>query len=130
MSDKPSSRFNWPSAASTLAGILGAGILDAGFTLFRGNGAHPFEVLALAVGLYGIVGLLLAALVGWAVATSLGAIPGGWRAMVADRELDGRNAAAVLGLAAAALVMGAGAAAIHGLFVTEMASRKLAVIAT
>jgi hypothetical protein len=47
-----------------------------------------------------------------------------------DRELDGRAAAAVLGLAAAALVMAVGAGAAHGFFVAEMASRKLAVIAT
>jgi hypothetical protein len=47
-----------------------------------------------------------------------------------DRDLDSRAAAAVLGLAAAALVMAVGAGAAHGFFVAEMASRKLAVIAT
>jgi arylsulfatase A-like enzyme len=98
--------------------------------LVRGSGARWFEVLALAIGLYGAAGLLLAAFVGWAVATSLAALPGGWRAMVADRDVDGRTAAALLGLAAAALVMAAGAAAAHGLFVANMASRTLAVIAT
>jgi choline-sulfatase len=130
MSDNSSSHFHWPSGASTLAGILGAGILDAGLVLVRGSGARLLDVLALAVGLYGAAGLLLAAFVGWAVATSLAALPGGWRAMVADRDLDGRVAAALLGLAAAALVMAAGAATAHGLFVANMASRTLAVIAT
>ena len=98
--------------------------------LARGNGGRPFEVLALAVGLYGTAGLLLAAFVGWAVATAAATVPGGWRALREDRDLDGRAAAAVLGVAAAALVMAAGTGAAHGLFVAEMASRKLAVIAT
>jgi hypothetical protein len=130
MFEQPSSRFHWPSGASVFAGTLGAGILDACLILARGNGGRPFEVLALAVGLYGTAGLLLAAFVGWAVATAAATVPGGWRALREDRDLDGRAAAAVLGVAAAALVMAAGTGAAHGLFVAEMASRKLAVIAT
>ena len=98
--------------------------------LARSSGARPLEVLALAVGLYGTAGLLLGAAVGWAVATAAACVPGGWRVLREDRELDGRAAAAVLGLAAASLVMAVGAGAAHGLFVAEMASRKLAVIAT
>ena len=129
MSDQPSSRFHWPSGASAFAGVLGAGILDACLVLARGSG-RLLEVLALAAGLYGAAGLLLGAFVGWAVATATSAIPGGWRVLREDRDADSRAAAAVLGLAAAALVMAVGAGAGHGLFVAEMASRKLAVIAT
>jgi hypothetical protein len=98
--------------------------------LARSSGARPFEVLALAVGLYGTAGLLLGAFVGWAVATAAACVPGGWRVLRENRELDGRAAAAVLGLAAAALVMAVGAGAAHGFLVAEMASRQLAVIAT
>ncbi|MGB8297789.1 MAG: hypothetical protein WCG85_20400, partial [Polyangia bacterium] len=130
MSEQLSSRFHWPSAASVFAGSLGAGILDACLVLARGSGARLFEVLALAAGLYGTAGLLAGAFVGWAVATAAAAVPGGWHALREDRDLDGRTAAALLGLAAAALVMAVGAGASHGLFVAEMASRKLAVIAT
>ena len=130
MFEQPCSRLHWPSAASAFAGTLGAGILDACLVLARSSGARPLEVLALAVGLYGTAGLLLGAFVGWAVATAAACVPGGWRVLREDRDLDSRAAAAVLGLAAAALVMAVGAGAAHGFFVAEMASRKLAVIAT
>jgi len=130
MSEQPSSRFHWPSGASAFAGTFGAGILDACLILARGSGGRPWEVLALAAGLYGTAGLLLGAFVGWAVATASASVPGGWRVLREDHDKDRRTAAAVLGLAAAALVVAAGAGATHGLFVAEMASRKLAVIAT
>jgi arylsulfatase A-like enzyme len=130
MVEQPSSRFHWPSGASACAGTLGAGILDACLVLARSSGGRPFELLALAAGLYGTAGLCLGAFVGWAVATAAAAVPGGWHALREDRDVDGRAAAAVLGFAAAALVMAAGAGAAHGFFVAEMASRKLAVIAT
>jgi hypothetical protein len=130
MVEQPSSRFHWPSGASAFAGILGAGILDSCLVVARGSGSRPFEVLALAAGLYGTAGLLLGAFVGWAVATAAAAVPGGRRALLEDRALDGRAAAALLGLAAAGLVVAAGAGAAHGLFVADMASRRLAAIAT
>jgi len=98
--------------------------------LARGSGGRLFEVLTLAVGLYGTAGLLFGAFVGWAVATAAAAVPGGWRALREDRELDDRAATALLGVAVAALVMAAGAGAAHGLFVAEMASHKLATIAS
>jgi Sulfatase/Putative metal-binding motif len=130
MFEHPSSRFHWPSAASAFAGTLGAGILDACLVLARSSGGRLVEVLALAAGLYGTAGLLLGTFVGWAVATAAAAVPGGWRALREDRDLDCRVAAALLGVAAAALVMAAGTGTAHGLFVADMASRKLAVIAT
>jgi hypothetical protein len=127
---QPSSRFHWPSGASAFSGTLGAGILDAGLVLTRSSGGRPLEVLALAAGLYGTAGLLVGAFVGWAVATAAAAVPGGRHAWLEDRDLDSRAAAAVLGVVAAALFMAVSAGAVHGLFVAEMASRKLAVIAT
>jgi hypothetical protein len=130
MSDKPSCCFHWPSGASVFSGILGAGILDALLVLASGHGATGFSVLALALGLYGIAGLLLGAFVGWAVATASASVPGGWRALVEDRESDQRAATAVLGLVGAAAFMAMAAAAVYGAFVADMASRKLAVIAT
>lgn len=72
----------------------------------------------------------MGAFVGWAVATAAAAVPGGRRALLEDRALDGRAAAALLGLAAAGLVVATGAGAAHGLFVADMASRRLAAIAT
>jgi len=130
MFEQPSSRFHWPSAASAFAGILGAGILDACLVLARGNGARLFGVMVLAAGLYGTAGLLSGAFVGWAVATAAAAIPGGWHALREDRDLDCRVAAALLGVAAAALVMATCTGAAHEFFVADMASRKLAAIAT
>jgi hypothetical protein len=129
MSDKPSCCFHWPSGASVFAGTFGAGLLDALMVLVSGHGAGA-SVLALAIGLYGMAGLLLGAFVGWAVATASASLPGGWRALLDDRELDRRSAAKVLGLLGAALFMGIATAAVYGIFVAEMASRKLAVIAT
>ena len=130
MSEQPSPRFHWPSGASVFAGTLGAGILDTGLVLARSSDSRPWEVLALAAGLYGTAGLCLAIFVGWAVATAAATLPSGWRALRENRDMDGRTAAAVLGFAAAALLMAASAGTAHGLFVAEMASRRLAVIAT
>jgi hypothetical protein len=60
--------------------------------LVRGHHARLFEALALSIGLYGSAGLLCAALLGWAAATALGAIPGGWGALREDEDLDARTA--------------------------------------
>ena len=90
MTDSRPPRFHWPVALSTFAGLLGAGFLDAVLVLLRGDGARFFETLALAAGLYGAAGLLGAGLLGWATATVLGAIPGGWRGLRGDEALDAR----------------------------------------
>jgi hypothetical protein len=100
------------------------------FVLISGHGAQSTSVLALSLGLYGIAGVLLGALLGWAVATASASLPGGWRALVEDREADRRSATALLGLMGAALFMGVAAAGVYGMFVADMASRKLAIIAT
>jgi hypothetical protein len=90
MSESRSSRFHIPVAVSTFAGFLGAGVFDALLVLVRGHHASLLEVLALSAGLYGAAGLLCAALLGWAAATLLGAIPGGWGALCEDEALDAR----------------------------------------
>lgn len=123
-------RFHWPSAASVFAGILGAGVVDMLIVLCRGTGAHVLDVVALSLGLFGSLGLWAAALTGWAMATVLGALPGGWRGLLDDAQVDARTAGVLLGFVAAALVAGLGAAVGQEAFVGQMASRRLAVIAS
>jgi arylsulfatase A-like enzyme len=125
-----SSRFHVPVAVSTFAGFLGAGVFDALLVLVRGHHASLLEALALAVGLYGIAGLFCAALLGWAAATVLGAIPGGWGALREDEALDARACGLVLGGVAAALVVALGCGLGYGGFVSAMNSRTLATIAS
>ena len=62
------SHLHFPVAASTFAGLLGAGLVDAAFVLARGQQGHFAQGLALTVGLYGAVGLLAATFLGWAAA--------------------------------------------------------------
>jgi hypothetical protein len=123
-------RFHWPTAASVFAGILGAGAVDVLIVLCRASGAHVLDLVALSLGLFGCLGLLAAAVAGWAMATLLGALPGGWRGLIDDAQADARAAGVLFGFAGAACVIALGAAAGHGVFVGQMASRKLAVIAS
>jgi len=69
--------------------------------LAHGSGGRLFEVLALAAGLYGPLGCCRR-LCRLGRGTAIAAVPGGWRALRENRDLDGRAAAALLGLAAAA----------------------------
>jgi arylsulfatase A-like enzyme len=117
-------------AASTLAGVLGAGLIDLVLVLVRGEPGVPLaHAASLSLGLYGAAGLLSALLLGWiaaVVSTSLrdaGAGP--------DKpELDTRLAATLLLGAVGALVLGVACGAAHVLFVSKMHSRTLATIAT
>ena len=124
------SRFHIPVAVSTFAGFLGAGIFDALLVLVRGHQARLFETLALSAGLYGAAGLLCAALLGWAAATLLGAIPGGWGALREDEDLDARACGLLLGGVAAGLVLAVGTGLGYSGFVSSMNSRTLATIAS
>jgi len=101
MSESRSTRFHIPVAVATFAGFLGAGVFDALLVLVRGHQARLFEILALSAGLYGAAGLLCAAGLGWAAATILDAIPGGWGALREDEALDGRACGLLLGSVAA-----------------------------
>jgi arylsulfatase A-like enzyme len=130
MSESRSSQFHTPVAVSTFAGFLGAGVLDGLLVLARGHQARLFETLALSAGLYGSAGLLIAALLGWAAATVLAAIPGGWGALRQDEALDGRACGFLLGGVAAGLVLALGAGLGYAGFVSSMNSRTLATIAS
>jgi choline-sulfatase len=130
MSESHPSRFHVPVAVSTFAGFLGAGVFDALLVLVRGHDTRPFEALALSVGLFGSAGILGAALLGWAAATVLGAIPGGWGALRENQELDARASGMLLGGVAAGGVLAMGAGLGYGSFVSSMNSRTLATIAS
>src|SRR5262245_13562178 len=120
-----------PVAASTFAGVLGAGLFDAVVTLVRGGaaGGGPGEVLVLAMGLYGAVGVIAAVVLGLVAGGVTGAIPGGPAALRADPARDRSIVAGILatvtGVAVAAVIAAAG----QRLFVGKMASQLLATIA-
>jgi hypothetical protein len=118
-----------PLAASTFAGIFGAGVIDAAVTLARGGAAGAGSgVVTLALGLYGMAALVLGLGVGLFVGGALDAIPGGIGSLRADRERDAGVAAALLagaiGVGVAAMVGGAG----QLLLIGKMQSHKLATI--
>jgi len=124
------SRFHTPSALSAFAGLFGAGLFDALLVVLRGQHARSLEVLLLAAGLYGCAGLLLAAILGWAVAVVKGSIPGGLRALREDEALDARVCGLLLGTTVAGVVLAFCAGAAYAGFVSAMQSRTLATIAT
>jgi arylsulfatase A-like enzyme len=130
MSERPSPRFHWPVARATFAGLLGAGVFEVLLVLARGHHARLFETLALALGLFGTCGLVAAAILGWAAATVLAAIPGGWQGLRDDEALDERVCGLLIGGATGGLVLGLGAALGHKAFVAAMNSQTLATIAT
>jgi arylsulfatase A-like enzyme len=118
-------------AASTFAGFVGAGLVDAAVTMARADGpAAPFSQLAmLAVGLYGVVGLLAGLVLGALVAGVMGALPDGFRS-IRDSPARDRNAAGnILAATIGVLVLAAGAAIGQRLLIGNMASQKLATIA-
>lgn len=127
------SHLNLPVAASTFAGLLGAGLVDALAVLTRGQHGHVgqvFHILAITVGLYGAAGLVAALLAGWASARVLSAIPGGLAGLRDDPALDARVCGFVLGgtVSGGALALGTGIS--HAVFVSNMSSHTLATIAS
>src|SRR5687767_8696635 len=68
---------HWPAAASTFAGIFGAGVVDGLLVLTRSSDARAGEVATLSLGLYGVAALAIGALLGWMARTAIDAIPGG-----------------------------------------------------
>jgi len=130
MTENRSPRFHLPVALSTFAGLLGAGILDALIVFGRGQQASLLDALVLSLGLYGICGMACALLVGWAVATLLAAIPGGWRGLLQDEAMDARVCGLLLGGTAGGVVLALGAGLGHKSFVAHMNSQALATIAT
>jgi len=115
-----------PVAASALAGIVGAGIVDG---LLTARGGATGQVFLLALGLYGAVALL-AAFVGALLAASFEAArPPGWGKLRDEPHRDRAVAAGILACAVAALVVAAVAAAGQRALVGKMQSQKLATIA-
>jgi choline-sulfatase len=124
-----------PVVASILAGFLGAAVVDVAATLVRATPpAAPGSLFQLAVGLYGVFGLIVAVGLGVLVAGVLRAIPGGaqgLRAMGADAERRDRMVATgILAAALGVLVMAVVVALGHKALVRPMQSDKLAMIAT
>jgi arylsulfatase A-like enzyme len=124
-----SGSFSWGVAGSVFAGLLGAGVVDGAAVLARGAGAAA-DVLALALGIYGTAGLVAGVLAGWAAGATLSAIPGGAGRLRDDPGLDDVLAGAIVAGLVGAVVVAIGAAAAQGVFVGQMASKRLAVIAT
>jgi len=119
-----------PVAASTFAGFVGAGLVDAVVTLARADAPAPAPMLlVLAVGLYGVVGLVAGLVAGGLAAGVMGALPDGFRALrdspTRDRAAAGNIVAATIGV----LILAAGAAAGQRVLIGNMASQKLATIA-
>jgi arylsulfatase A-like enzyme len=116
-----------PVAASALAGIFGAGLVDA---LLSARGGATGQVLAIAIGLYGAVALL-AGFAAALLAVALDAArPPGWGPL---REDPGRDRAVVAGILAGLvgiLIVAAVAAAGQHALVGKMQSQKLATIAS
>src|SRR5450432_68336 len=119
-----------PLAASTFAGVFGAGVVDAAVTVARGGAQGAGAgIVALALGLYGVAALGLAVVVGLFVGGVLDAIPGGAGALRAEPD---RDAAATTGLLAGGLGIGVAAivnAAGQRMLIGQMQSQKLAMIA-
>src|SRR5262249_12918252 len=115
--------FHWPVGAAAFAGLLGAGVVDAAVTLARAGGGSG--VIALALGLYGTPGRLVALARGWAAAIVLDAIPGGVAGLRSDEALDARIATGVAAGAPGAAAAALGVAIAHGAFVAHMASHRL-----
>jgi arylsulfatase A-like enzyme len=114
-----------PIAASALAGILGAGIVDA----VQSAGGAAGQVFLLALGLYGAFALV-AAFGGAVLAAALdGARPPGWGKLRDDPGRDRAVAAGILACLVGALVVAVVAAAGQRMFVGKMQSQKLATIA-
>jgi arylsulfatase A-like enzyme len=119
-----------PLAASTFAGVFGAGVVDAAVTLARsGAPGGGLGVVELAIGLYGAAGLALAATVGLLVGGVIEAIPGGTSALRTNRD---RDLPVTTGVLAGALAVGVAAvvnAAGQRLLIGQMQSQRLATIA-
>jgi choline-sulfatase len=115
-----------PVAASALAGIIGAGVVDG---LLAARGGAAGQVLAIAFGLYGAVALV-AAFAAALLAVALDAArPPGWGPLREDPARDRAVVAGILAGVVATLIAAAVAAAGQQALVGKMQSQKLATIA-
>jgi arylsulfatase A-like enzyme len=115
-----------PVGASVLAGVFGAGLVDAALTAGHGGAGG---VLVLAVGLYGTAAIVAAFAAELVVGSIAAARPAGWGTLRDEPEHDRAVATGILagcvGIAVAASVAAAG----QRFFVGKMQSQKLAAIA-
>ena len=116
-----------PVAASALAGIVGAGLIDA---VLSSRAGATGQVLLLALGLYGAVALIVAFGVAVLAAALDAARPPGWGSLREDPHRDRAVVAGILAGVVGVLIVAAFAAAGQRLFVAKMQSQKLAVIAS
>jgi len=120
-----------PVAASVFAGLLGAGLIDVLVTVARADGPAPFgPLLLLAIGLYGLAGLIAGVTFNVLARAAIGAIPGGWPVIYYDEERDREIAARIIAGVFAVLVLATAAAVGQRVLVGKMASQKLAAIAS
>jgi len=117
-----------PVGASVLAGVCGAGLVDAARTAAHGGASGVFT---LALGLYGGAAVLLGLLADLTVGALDGARPASWQAqpLRAEPERDRAVATGILAALCGTLVIAVVAVAGQRLFVGKMASQKLAAIA-
>ena len=115
-----------PVAASALAGIVGAGILDA---LLAARSGAPGQVFMLAFGLYGAVALLAGFGAALLAAALDGARAPGWGTLREDPNRDRAVASGILACLVGVVVVAAVAAAGQRLLVGKMQSQQLATIA-
>jgi arylsulfatase A-like enzyme len=116
-----------PVAASALAGIVGAGLLDG---LLTARGGAAGEVMLLAIGLYGAVALIAAFAMAVLAVAMDAARPPGWKSLRDDPGHDRAVVAGILAGAVGILVVALVAAAGQRMFVGKMQSQKLATIAS
>jgi arylsulfatase A-like enzyme len=116
-----------PVAASALAGIMGAGILDA---LLAARGGATGQVFVLALGLYGAVALLAAFGAALLAAALDGARPPGWGSLREDPSRDRAVATGILACLVGVVVVAVVAAVGQRMLVGKMSSQKLAIIAS
>ena len=83
-----------PVAASALAGIVGAGLLDG---LLSSRGGATGQVMLLAIGLYGVVALIVAFAMAVLAAALDAARPPAWKSL---RDDPSRDRAVVTGILA------------------------------
>ena len=117
-----------PVGASVLAGVCGAGLVDAARTAAHGGWSGVFT---LALGLYGAAAVLLGLLADLTVGAIEGARPASWQTqpLRAEPERDRAVATGILAALSGTLVIAVVAMAGQRLFVGKMASQKLAAIA-
>jgi choline-sulfatase len=121
--------FHVPVGTSVFAGVFGAGVVDLLLVLSHGGETRPADALCIVLGLYGVLGLILAIIAAWASAVVAGAIPGGPAAIGTDAALDRRIATGLGAGALGALVLGIGASLAHAVFISKMHSRVLGSLA-